>query len=565
MTTLPPTAHRGVIASAGSKIMMTGGYLVLTKPNNGLVIGVDAKLYTGVYPLNPQAAANPIPTGTTREIPVTVLTPQRTTTPLHLTITLHKHNITQQQQQQSDIPTSPYDITINGDYAANGFVSKSLHYSLIAISSLITPESFEATLSTGLLLDIRGDRQFYSSLPIPDDVAQVAQNFQLPDDTTITTEPIYHDNPENYTTKTGLGSSAAVVSSLVSGSFAFFGLLQPSPRDLQLIPHLSSAILPPNQTPAEQRQLLKRYAYRIAQIAHCIAQGKVGSGFDVSTAFYGTQVYCRFSPKIIADLITTPLEQQEHVDNKVLNKPTSTVESNQVLLSALYTTAWDDVIKPLNLPKFLEIIVADVQGGSETPGMVKMVNEWLKNAPGAEETWNKLAANNKHVEEVLLQLFEKSKQHPKVWSQTVDLLSAQKINGDIAVPTDAADYALKAEFVVLVKDLYTTFQAIRALLRQIGDEANVPIEPAPQINLLNTTQDNNGVLLAGVPGAGGYDAAFALVFDNGNKANLDAVIECWKTVKFNDTDDNAIQQLKVNVDQNGGVQTRVAYKDFPQL
>lgn len=38
----------------------------------------------------------------------------------------------------------------------------------------------------------------------------------------------------------------------------------------------------------------------IAQTAHCIAQGKIGSGFDVSSAVYGSQRYIRFSPEVLS-------------------------------------------------------------------------------------------------------------------------------------------------------------------------------------------------------------------------------------------------------------------------
>lgn len=34
--------------------------------------------------------------------------------------------------------------------------------------------------------------------------------------------------------------------------------------------------------------------HNVAQLAHACAQGKVGSGFDVSAAVYGTQTYKRF-------------------------------------------------------------------------------------------------------------------------------------------------------------------------------------------------------------------------------------------------------------------------------
>lgn len=42
--------------------------------------------------------------------------------------------------------------------------------------------------------------------------------------------------------------------------------------------------------------------HRIAQYAHCRAQGKVGSGFDVSAAIFGSHVYRRFTPSLLSDL-----------------------------------------------------------------------------------------------------------------------------------------------------------------------------------------------------------------------------------------------------------------------
>jgi phosphomevalonate kinase len=39
--------------------------------------------------------------------------------------------------------------------------------------------------------------------------------------------------------------------------------------------------------------------HNLAQLSHCAAQGKIGSGFDVAAAVYGTMQYVRFSPQIL--------------------------------------------------------------------------------------------------------------------------------------------------------------------------------------------------------------------------------------------------------------------------
>ncbi|RYR47555.1 hypothetical protein S245_061338 [Arachis hypogaea] len=51
---------------------------------------------------------------------------------------------------------------------------------------------------------------------------------------------------------------------------------------------------------------------------------------------------------------------------------------------------------------------------------------------------------------------------------------------------------------------------IRYHMRLMGEAAGVLIEPESQTKLLDATLNLEGVLLAGVPGAGGFDAVFAV-------------------------------------------------------
>jgi phosphomevalonate kinase len=62
----------------------------------------------------------------------------------------------------------------------------------------------------------------------------------------------------------------------------------------------------------------------------------------------------------------------------------------------------------------------------------------------------------------------------------------------------------------------TVFEAsvkARALLKKMGKLANVDIEPENQSSILYDTLNVPGVLMAGVPGAGGNDAVFCLILD----------------------------------------------------
>jgi len=82
--------------------------------------------------------------------------------------------------------------------------------------------------------------------------------------------------------KTGLGSSAALITSLVTALLVQTGLIAPDE-----LASVSS----------------RRLAHNVAQFVHCLAQGKVGSGFDVSAAAFGSQLYTRFSPAVLQPLM----------------------------------------------------------------------------------------------------------------------------------------------------------------------------------------------------------------------------------------------------------------------
>lgn len=94
--------------------------------------------------------------------------------------------------------------------------------------------------------------------------------------------------------KTGLGSSAAMTAAVVAALLHYLGVVSlPSEFPLE-----------GDKVPADLDVV-----HVIAQTAHCIAQGKVGSGFDVSSAVYGSHRYVRFSPEVLssAQVIIFPL------------------------------------------------------------------------------------------------------------------------------------------------------------------------------------------------------------------------------------------------------------------
>lgn len=64
--------------------------------------------------------------------------------------------------------------------------------------------------------------------------------------------------------------------------------------------------------------------------------------------------------------------------------------------------------------------------------------------------------------------------------------------------------------VELLLGLKAKFKKSRMLLKKMGDCSGQGIEPAEQTALADDTEALAGVLCAGVPGAGGVDAIFAI-------------------------------------------------------
>ncbi|KAH8937977.1 hypothetical protein BDL97_16G057700 [Sphagnum fallax] len=243
--------------------------------------------------------------------------------------------------------------------------------------------------------------------------------------------------------------------------------------------------------------------HMVSQAAHCAAQGKVGSGFDVSCAVFGSQRYVRFSPSVLLSAqaggrLVTPLE----------------------LVKQVLTTDWDAERLPYALPPGLVLMVGEPGfGGSHTPSMVGAVQAWRKADPGtANPVWVALAEANQGVERGLLHLMECAESRHAY--NTV-------LEGCCTSSFDKWKYLFgdTPERLEIVEALLETRQAfinVRSLLRHVGEAANVPIEPPSQTALLDATMDMSGVLLAGVPGAGGFDAVFAVVLGNTVREQVDA-------------------------------------------
>ena len=255
------------------------------------------------------------------------------------------------------------------------------------------------------------------------------------------------NRPLNEVPKTGLGSSAALVTAFTAAVIAHY-----VPTD----------VLDTKSQSGQSR------LHNLAQAAHCAAQGKIGSGFDVAAAVYGSCSYRRFSPLILEHLG----ESGQDGFSQQLRSAVEDDDSNN---------KWNMAIDKSTacIPKGLLLLMCDVESGSETVGMVKMVLEWrTRNAAEAALLWATLQTAN-------------------------DDLSA-RFRGMVSKGTYSSDD---------LSGVRTTILTIRSLIREMSKKSGVPIEPPVQTALIDACSDLPGVVGGVVPGAGGYDAIALLVED----------------------------------------------------
>ncbi|RKP19202.1 hypothetical protein ROZALSC1DRAFT_29174 [Rozella allomycis CSF55] len=202
-----------------------------------------------------------------------------------------------------------------------------------------------------------------------------------------------------------------------------------------------------------------------------LAQGKLGSGFDVAAAHYG--------PLLFKSCIS--------LKNIALNDLTKSwaYENSEEFKDMLFD--W---------PKPLSIVMGDVSGGSSSPSMAKSVIAYNNS-----NEWVELEKRN----DVTIDLFKKLL---KCWRKEKQFHSFCE-NFSLGRFDLCPEY-----FVDLINALKKGFQDIRIALKRLGELANVPIEPDEQSERLDSIFEIDGVLGAGVPGAGGYDAIFAIAMSD---------------------------------------------------
>uniref|UniRef100_A0A2N9IGV4 phosphomevalonate kinase n=1 Tax=Fagus sylvatica TaxID=28930 RepID=A0A2N9IGV4_FAGSY len=371
----------------------------------------------------------------------------------------------------------------------NPFVEQAVQYAVATAYATFDKskdELLHKLLLQGLDITILGSNEFYSyrnqieALGLPLTPEALAA---LPPFTSITfnTGESNGENCRPEVAKTGLGSSAAMTTAVVAALLHYLGVVNISSSKDQ------------HQEKKDTTDL--DVVHMISQTAHCIAQGKVGSGFDVSSAVYGSHRYVRFSPEVISStqVAAKGLPLQEVIIDILQGK-------------------WDHGRTKFSMPPLMTLLLGEPgTGGSSTPSMVGAVKKWQKSNPQKSlETWRKLSEANSELEVQLNTLSKLAEEHWDAYACIIENCSRLRSDKWLEQASEPRQEAV-------VKALLGARDAmlrIRYHMRLMGEAAGVPIEPESQTQLLDATMNMEGILLAGVPGAGGFDAVFAVTLGN---------------------------------------------------
>jgi len=279
-----------------------------------------------------------------------------------------------------------------------------------------------------------------------------------------------------------------------------------------------------------------------ARATIAIAQDKVGSGFDVAAAVYGTQMYSRFDSE--------PLEPCLAPD----------ASAQLIYEAAMSKQIWNQVSAPFTLPKGLDIIMGDVCGGSSSTSMVREVLKWLKEKPmQSSSVWAALSEANKNIFESLSRLSYIAAADPERYAADIEKASSLTADKWSLENDDSGVFSA-------LQNSRKLFKRTRFWLKRMGDNAGVGIEPESQSALADRTESLPGVLCAGVPGAGGNDAIFAIVLSLAARENVERVWSQWETSLRGKTYGTVVCPLTLAAQPEGRVEctsfppSRITYK-----
>jgi phosphomevalonate kinase len=263
--------------STPGKVLVAGGYLILERPHVGISIAVTSRFHSTISSCKSES----IDFNDKNILLVKIKCPQFNV------VYLYSYNIAKNLLFQLSEETNPFIESCIADTLSFILYHEQTKKGLAAAQS---PGSLPWSY---LQITLQADNDFYSQIDL-------LQKLHLPlYSSSLLTLPQFSIPEPGNINKTGLGSSAALVSSLVASLLCFFNVVTLTNNNSHNTSCKSSKSATNDFRPLFNEEDC-RIIHNLAQVVHCKAQGKIGSGFDVATSIYGRFVslfrcFLRFS------------------------------------------------------------------------------------------------------------------------------------------------------------------------------------------------------------------------------------------------------------------------------
>ena len=289
------------------------------------------------------------------------------------------------------------------------------------------------------------------------------------------------DSPVEKCEKTGLGSSSGVIVILIKSIFWVF--LKESSLDFKNLNKI----------------------HMLSQLSNYVIQDKIGSGFDITAAVYGSCLFQRIPKKLMVYLLdirnnVVQKNRKNDIDescNELMQKYSDMLNSE--VLSKPFSSIGKSLngsSQEVNISEMIKTVFVQFEKGTNTVDMVKNVMNGLNKAIEDAQTYERLKATNNYIADTMF-----------------DILNLKScIDQQRGVSNECLD--LNKQWRLLTKEL----QGFS------GEGSNIskiePVEASILLDLVHQEMsgDQEIKLLWGVcPGAGGYDDVVFIILGDDDK------------------------------------------------